>query len=306
MRKKFRNIGLLSLITILGACSSNDAASYSFDEVKNEKIGHLHGLGYPNGEDKMVIATHEGLYEYADKWKEGTSRKHDYMGFSAVKDGFYSSGHPEPNSNYKNPLGLIKSEDEGKSFEQLAFYGETDFHYMTAGYESNVIYAINENPNNGLTAGLHYSDDDGKTWTNTAMKNFNSKYISNLAAHPSESSTLAIGSQDGLFLSRDYGESFEILGDPTMITFTTLTETGGVYASIESETLKLASFNLQNSNLIGIKLPEINFNNPIVQIAVNPTDEKEITIATFENDIYQTHNLGENWKLITDKGTLQE
>jgi hypothetical protein len=60
MQKKFRNIGLLSLITILGACNSNDAASYSFDEVENEKIGHLHGLGYPNGEDKMVIATHEG------------------------------------------------------------------------------------------------------------------------------------------------------------------------------------------------------------------------------------------------------
>lgn len=306
MQKKFRNIGLLSLVSILGACGSNDDATYSFDEVKNEQIEHLHGLGYPNGEEKMVIATHNGLYEYGDKWKEATSRKHDYMGFSAVKEGFYSSGHPEPNSDYKNPLGLIKSEDEGKSFKQLAFYGETDFHYMTVGYESNVIYSINENPNNGLTAGLHYSDDDGKTWTNTAMKNFNSKYISNLAAHPSESSTLAIGSQDGLFLSRDYGESFEILGDPTMITFTTLTETGGVYASIESETLKLASFNLQNSNLIDIKLPEINFNNPIVQIAVNPTDEKEITIATFENDIYQTYNLGENWKVIADKGTLQE
>jgi len=306
MHKKLRNIGVLSLVSILGACGSNDAETYSFDEVKNEQIEHLHGLGYPNGEEKVLIATHNGLYEYDVKWKEATSRKHDYMGFSAVKEGFYSSGHPEPNSDYKNPLGLIKSEDEGASFEQLAFYGETDFHYMTVGYESNMIYVINENPNNELTAGLHYSDDDGKTWTESEMKNFNSKFISNLSAHPSVSSTLAIGSQDGLFITRDYGESFELLKSPVAITYVTLTEKAGVYASIENEEVKLVMFNLENSELEDLKVPDLGKNNPIVQIAVNPTDEKEITIATFENDIYQTEDLGETWKMIAEKGTLQE
>jgi len=273
-------------------------------KYSNEKIKHLHGLGYPNGEDKLVIATHNGLYEYDNKWKEATSRKCDYMGFSAVKDGFYSSGHPEPKSDYKDPFGLIKSKVDGESFTQLGSFGETNFHFMTVGYESNVIYVINE-INGELTTGLHYSDDDGKTWTKQETKNFNSKSISNLSAHLLESSTLAIGSQDGLFISRDFGESFNLLGDPTKITYVSLTKTGGVYASIESESLKLASFNLQNSKQQDINLPVINFNNPIAQIAVNPTDEKEITIATSENDIYQTQDFGETWQIIAEKGILQ-
>lgn len=298
-------VGLL--LMFLSACNSRDEVNNIFKEVKkNEKIDHIHGIGYPNGNEKMVIATHGGLYEFDNKWKVATSRKHDYMGFSAVQEGFYSSGHPEPNSDYKNPLGIIKSKDEGASFEQLAFYGEADFHYMTVGYETNTIYLINEAPVGKLDFGLHYSVDDGKSWTKSKMEGFDSKYISNLSAHPSSNSILAIGSQDGLFLSRDFGDTFSLLGSLKAITYMILTENAGIYASIENEGVKLVMFNLKNSELDDLKVPDLGENNPIVQIAVNPTDEMEITIATLENDIYQTQDLGGTWKVIAEKGTLQE
>lgn len=241
----YKKIGLVLvglLLIFLSACNSENETIYTFEEVKNEKIDHIHGLGYPNGKEKMVIATHEGLYEYDNKWKVATSRKHDYMGFSAVKEGFYSSGHPEPNSDYKNPLGIIKSKDEGASFKQLAFYGEADFHYMTVGYETNTIYLINEAPIGKLDFGLHYSEDEGKSWTKSKMEGFDSKYISNLSAHPSINSILAIGSQDGLFLSKDFGNTFSLLGLPSAITYMTLTEKAGIYASIENEEVKLVMF----------------------------------------------------------------
>ncbi|MBU0905933.1 MAG: hypothetical protein KKF57_12140 [Firmicutes bacterium] len=54
-----------------------------------------------------------------------------------------------------------------------------------------------------------------------------------------------------------------------------------------------------------LNVPDFSQNNPIVQIAVNPTNEQKITIATYENDIYQTKELGTNWKMIAEKGTLQ-
>lgn len=143
--------GLLLLISILSACSTNEEKAYSFEEVENDTFEHLHGLGYINGGPEIVISTHDGLYEYGKSgWKEATSEKHDYMGFQAIREGFFSSGHPEPGSAYKNPLGLIKNMDRGASFEKLAFYGEIDFHYLTAGYDSNAIYVFNEMPTNEM------------------------------------------------------------------------------------------------------------------------------------------------------------
>ncbi|MGE6489778.1 F510_1955 family glycosylhydrolase [Paenisporosarcina sp. NPDC076898] len=304
----YKKIGLIivGLTLFLSACNSKDQETYTFEEVKDEKIDHMHGLGYTNGKDTVVIATHGGLYEYDGKWKAATSRKHDYMGFSAVNEGFYSSGHPEPNSDLKNPLGIIKSEDKGASFKQLAFYGEADFHYMTAGYKTNTIYLINETSNENLDFGLHYSKDEGQSWTMSKMEGFKSKYISNLAAHPTLSSQLVIGSQEGLYLSTDYGNTFTRLGSPTVITYVTLTEKAGIYASIEKEKVKLMNLNLDNNDLEEMNVPDFSQNNPIVQIALNPTNEQEITIATYENDIYQTKNQGVTWKMIAEKGTLQE
>jgi len=195
-------LGLLVIVLVLSACNSKEKDSYSFEEVDNPKIEHIHGLGYINGKSDFVIATHRGLYKYGVKgWEEANSQKHDYMGFQAVKDGFYSSGHPEEGSNLKNPLGVIKSTDEGANLEQLAFYGEIDFHYLAAGYDSNTIYVINETPTENMSGGLHYSIDEGKSWTESAMNGFNSEFVSNLSAHPSKKEIVAIGSKDGIFVS---------------------------------------------------------------------------------------------------------
>jgi photosystem II stability/assembly factor-like uncharacterized protein len=306
MRRTVKLVGFFSLIAVLGACNANDEESFAFEKVKNEVFKHLHGLGYINGEDKLIVATHEGLYSYDEEWKEANLNKHDYIGFSAVKDGFYSSGHPHSNSEIKNPLGIIKSEDKGASFEKVVFHGESNFHYMAVGYETNTIYVINESPNGVMDYGLYYSEDDGKNWTQPKTKNLNSKYISNLAAHPSISSTFAFGSRDGLFLSKDFGDTFERVGEASRITYATLTKNGGVYANTENNKINLVAFDLQNNNFTNLIIPPVNVDNPIIQITVNSTNEKEITIATLRNDIYQTYDNGVSWEMIANSGTLQD
>ena len=74
----------------------------------------------------------------------------------------------------------------------MDFYGEVDFHYMTAGYETNTIYLINEPSIGNLDFDLHYSEDEGESWKNSKMEDFESKYIFVLAALPTISSKLAI------------------------------------------------------------------------------------------------------------------
>ncbi|QUW20932.1 sialidase [Sporosarcina sp. Marseille-Q4063] len=306
MMKKIRVfMGLLALAAILSACNK-ESETYLFGKVKNSKFEHLHGLGYINGGPEIVISTHDGLYEYdKDGWKEANSEKHDYMGFQAIREGFFSSGHPEPGSDYKNPLGLVKSTNRGASFDKLAFYGEIDFHYLAAGYDSNAIYVLNEMPTEEMTGGLHYTLDEGTTWNEATMNGFNSEFISNLAAHPSQKEMIAIGSKDGIFLSKDYGENFELFNNVNMVLSVTLTENGGYYSSYENETVQLKTFTFGNDQEMSIQLPNEKMN-PIVFIAVNPDDKKEIVIATHNNDIFLTKDEGANWDALAKSGELKK
>ncbi|MBD7982997.1 sialidase [Sporosarcina sp. Sa2YVA2] len=304
--KKFKIVaGLISIVALMVACSK-ESTSYSFEAVKNNKFEHIHGLGYINGGPKIALSTHDGLYEYGnDQWKEANSEKHDYMGFQAVRKGFYSSGHPEEGSDLKNPLGLIMSTDRGGSFEKLAFYGEIDFHYLAAGYESNVIYVLNETPTNELSGGLHYTLDEGISWNTVPMNGFNSDFVSNLSAHPSKKEMLAIGSKDGIFLSNDSGENFELLNDSKAVLYVFMTENGGMYSSYANENVELKSFNFDDGQEKEIRLPHKQMS-PISFIAVNPDNEKEIVIATHTNDIYLTKDEGANWSMLAEKGTLKK
>lgn len=298
-------IGLLSMVVVMSGCNKENTP-YQFEQVKNQAFDHLHGLGYINGGPEFVISTHEGLYEYGqDGWKEANSEKHDYMGFQAVREGFFTSGHPEPGSDYENPLGLVKSNDRGASFDKLAFYGEIDFHYLAAGYDSNAIYVINEMPTEKMPGGLHYTLDEGTTWNEAAMNKFSSEFISNLAAHPTKKEMIAIGSKEGIFLSNDYGESFELLNEAQMVLSVILTETGGYYSSYDNETVQLKSFTFEDDEEGTIQLP-IEQMSPIIFIAVNPEEPKEIVIATHNNDIYLTKDEGLNWETLAESSNLAE
>ena len=128
--------------TLLSACSSGeeDKEKAFLTPLKDEKIDHIHGAGYPGNDEGLYIATHHGVKIYRNgKWYETIENNHDYMGFQATKEGFYSSGHPEEGSNLKNPLGLVKSTDKGEKLKKVAFYGESDFHYLATGYNSPAI-----------------------------------------------------------------------------------------------------------------------------------------------------------------------
>lgn len=305
MKKYKFLIGLIVILFLLSACNSNEKEGYLFNEVKNNKIDHIHGMGYINGGNEFAIATHLGLYEYGKEgWKEANSQKHDYMGFQAVREGFFSSGHPEEGSEYKNPLGLIKSNDKGASFEQLAFYGEIDFHYLAAGYDSNTIYVLNETPVKEMDVGLHYSVDEGVSWKKVAMNGFTSDYISNLSAHPTYKQTIAAASKDGLFISDDYGQNFKRKNDTNNITYVTFNETGGYYSNFDNDKVFLKSFMIENSEETEIELPSDLKMDPIIFIVINPGNLKEIVIATNNNNIYVTKDEGFSWGKLASNGEL--
>lgn len=302
MKKNKGIIAVAALAFITTGCSSEED-EYTFVKVEREQIDHIHGSGYPNNEDDLFVATHDGLMKYNDgRWLEANSNKHDYMGFQPYQKGFYSSGHPEEGSDLKNPLGLVKSTDEGASLEKLAFYGETDFHYMAAGYKSGIIYVINEQPNSELDKGFYVSEDEGETWKKMSMTGFDSESIGNITVHPSDKNIVSIAGKDGVFLSNDQGENFSKVSDTSMVTGITMNESKGLFASIQQSKIQLYEWHISDGSVTPFSTPSLEGDNPIIYIASNPQNEQGWSIVTYKNDIYTTEDNGENWKDISNIG----
>ncbi|MBA2350009.1 MAG: hypothetical protein H0V81_17170 [Solirubrobacterales bacterium] len=164
-------------------------------------FGHIHGLG-GSGED-LVIATHTGLWRAASGERRatriGTSQR-DVMGFTAVGDRLFGSGHPDPAEATGEPgnVGLITSVDAGATWRPVALAGEADFHALTGSGETLYGY-------DGASASLLVSEDAGRSWQ--ARSGAPDPVIS-LAADPSDPKAVLAATPEGVQLSRDGGRSF--------------------------------------------------------------------------------------------------
>lgn len=272
---------------------------------KEEKITfkHIHGLGYTSDGEELYVPAHDGLRVYKDgSWtnpKEGDN--HDYMGFSMFSDGFFSSGHPAPGSDLANPLGIVKSTDKGKTLEQLGLYGEIDFHGMTVGYDTREIYVFNPSENSQMDQmGFYYSVDEAKTWTQSELKGLQGKAIG-LAAHPTKQGIVTIGTNQGIFLSDNYGNSFEKLPVSGAVSAVSFDHQNNLLIATESNVAKLLQLNLSTNEINELSIPDLK-DDVITYVKQNPAHNNELVFATKKRDIYFSHDEGETWEQSVDEG----
>jgi hypothetical protein len=296
-----RWIGWTSLMGLLLIGTLNVLASRDKDSAVH--MEHIHGLGYSNDGQRLLFAAHDGLKVYSNgHWSAGPGDKHDYMGFSVMDQGFYSSGHPAPGSKLKNPFGVVRSVDEGKSVEPLAYYGQIDFHLMAAGYKSHALYVYNPQPQAQMKEqGLYYSQDEGKTWTKSDMKGLTGE-VTALAAHPDQASTIVIGTVSGAYLSKDFGKTFEAVVTGKQITGLSYSPRGsllaGTYVSNKPGLVQMASDSRDLKNLTVPALTE----DAVAYIAVHPRNDQEISLVTFNRQAFTSTDGGGNWKQIVEDG----
>ncbi len=311
---------LATLLLILSGCQeensvkSNDtvketqkkekeAASLSessfYKPTSRKQMNHVHGIGYPGNQDELFVATHVGPLIYLDGiWYEAKANNNDYMGFQAVSDGFYSSGHPGEGSDLPNPLGLIKSTDRGKTLEQLGFQGESDFHYLAVGYETHSIYAVNQQKNSKMDIGVYYSEDASE-WDQVQLKGTPDQ-INGIFAHPSNANVVAITSPKGLYLSENQGQSFTPITEEISITSMAFLKDHIIFAN-HGATSQLVS--LKNGEETLISMPN-KIEEAIDYLALNPQNENEISFHTSDGSLYQTKDAGQSWVALIDQGKL--
>ena len=324
MTKMTKAIIMTSAIFLLSACSSSNEKEQAFitskeqaksnvsvtnnpffKEKKEGKIEHLHGIGYAGNQNAVYFATHAGLLVYQNnKWYETISNKHDYMGFSATDDGFYASGHPEEGSSLGNPLGLVKSLDHGQTLMNLGFYKESDFHYMAVGYKSHTIYVVNQEENKKLGQGLFYSKDDGKTWSPSQLNGLPQTAAGTIAAHPTDENMVGISTSEGIFVSRDNGNTFERFTRKINTTTFTFQEKSIVFAAVENDKPILIKQSLDTKQEEVLSVPALDEKDHIMYITSNPTNDNEIVIATMNGDIFMTKNNGASWTKLASKGKI--
>ncbi|WP_436373059.1 F510_1955 family glycosylhydrolase [Cytobacillus sp. BC1816] len=285
---------------------TSDEADYTIIEASAQQIEHIQGIGYPGNDTGLYLSSSDGLKFYKDGiWHETTSLNHDYMGFQAVKEGFIVSGQPDKNSVIKNPLGIVKSTDKGASFKNLAFSGTSSFPFLVAGYDTNIIYMINQDKSEELEAGVYRSQDAGKTWETVSLKGLEADTLGMIAAHPTHPEIMAMSTRSGIFFSQDRGETVKLVSDPVMATALAFTENSLYYAYADQEKVQMSKIDFETMENSQIKIPFLSYDNPITYIAADNKSNVRLAISTYLKDLYESADSGANWQLLLKNGRIE-
>lgn len=286
-------------VVVIGSIALAGSAGAASDIV----LPHVHGLAYDASGAKLFVAVHDGLLVFdGDRWERGPEPRHDYMGFTATRKHFFSSGHPAPGSGDINPLGLTQSADGGKTWTKHGLQGESDFHLLAAGFENDAVYVYSAAPNSRMKqAGIYYTLNQGFTWQRADGGGLKGKLFA-LAVHPTDAATVAASTDAGVYLSRDHGARFEpLVADRQAL---------GVKFDLDGKSLWFGAFDsgpsLERIALVGPRrerapLPPIG-RDAVAYIAQNPARPDEIAIATFERSVFMSRDRGKTWKEIATRG----
>ncbi|WP_047376311.1 F510_1955 family glycosylhydrolase [Exiguobacterium sp. ZOR0005] len=261
-------------------------------------ITHIHGAGFWQDDARPVVATHHGLMEYReDGWYELMSNRHDYMGFELVVDGFYASGHPERQSAFKNPLGVVRGTDRGETLEVRSLEGEADFHHMSVGYRSESLYVYLEEPTNELRPGFYRSLDKGETIEPMKMEGTERHGIVGLLADAREPLRVHVYGPNGMLVSDDGGDTFDTLISGERILLAATDDTTLAYVREASDYELVLR---QDEDETVLPLPDLEADAVPIELAI---DEGRLLLATSDNSVY-LYEEG-SWTTLLQTGTAK-
>lgn len=212
LRRRIAVLGVaaVAVVALLVGCSStSDTGTAGVESATGTSqegaagqptsLIHVHGIARHPRTGELLVATHHGLFHRVDGKFVRKGPAIDLMGFTIGKDGtLYASGHPAPGTDLPQPVGLITSQDTGRTWQVASRGGRSDFHALTAG-PTGVI---------GFDGALRHTQDT-KTWTTRDIPSPPRV----LAASPRSGRVLAT-TEAGLLISQDDGATWASLAPP--------------------------------------------------------------------------------------------
>jgi hypothetical protein len=132
-------------------------------------------------------------------------------------DELLGSGHPSAGAALPPALGLIRSEDAGKTWSSVSEMGTADFHAIEPSGDEIVAALFQQ-------AQVLVSGDDGRTWATRAAP----LPLVALEVDPSDSRRWVGATERGIFVSEDDGETWR-QKDPTPNVRLAWAESGELY-----------------------------------------------------------------------------
>ena len=250
----------------------------SINHAKAESLGsvsHIHHVKVVA--NKVLVLTHEGLYELAGKndMKLVGKEKIDVMGFTTLGKTLVASGHPAEGSKMPNPIGLVKSIDGGLSWKAISLVGKVDFHFLE-GSGSDLYGADSQ------TGKLLTSADSGKTWKYLGKNTF-----TDIAVSPEISGMAIAISNSELLLTKNAFKSTTKIKSNLKITQIEWRKSG-LYALSGS-----ALYKSTNSGKTWAKQSTFKGTPGILSAS------DQLMLVTVGSDIYTSSNAGKKFKIFS-------
>ena len=217
-----RRLGLALLAcvaAVMGGCGGGDDTSTTTTAASDLAVPWVDPDGDPPivgslsvhpGDSTLFMATNTGLFRIpggASEPEKVTGRLRTPDGSGKVSeslvvrftgpDRLLASGHPAAGESLPPQLGLIASEDAGKTWSPVSELGTADFHAIEPSGDT-LVAALFQQPQ------VLVSQDEGRKWeTRTAPM-----ALVSLEVDPSDPRHWVGSTERGLFISRDAGGSW--------------------------------------------------------------------------------------------------
>ncbi len=194
---------VVALTLAIAGCGASDKPSTENDAHVRSGDGpqHIHGLGINPADQSLVIATHTGMFRAAPDQQHLTRIADSYqdtMGFTVIgSNRFLGSGHPDLQTDLPPLLGLIRSDNAGRTWKPVSLLGKADFHVLRAA--GRRVYGVN-----AADAKLFVSSDGGRTWSRHQPPDA----VLDLAAEPEDPDHVIASGERELYVSRDGGKTW--------------------------------------------------------------------------------------------------
>jgi len=240
-----------------------------------DSVSHIHQVKVV--ENKVLVLTHEGLYELVSKndMKLVGKEKIDVMGFTSLGKALFASGHPAQGSKAPNPIGLMKSIDGGLSWTTVSLVGKVDFHFLE-GAGSDLYGADSQSGN------LMYSADSGKSWSSLGANPF-----TDIAVSPDMPGVAVALKGSKLLLTKDAFKSTKELKNSFIFTQVEW-RNSGLYA--------LSGTSLYFSSNTGKTWTKLSTFKGVPGI-LSASDQ--MMLVTVGSDIYTSSNAGKKFKIVS-------
>jgi hypothetical protein len=212
----------LALAGVLAACGEDETTATDTSQLAVPWVDpdgeppYVGSLSVNPGDGVLLMGTNTGLFEIpADggQPKKITGDLSTPQGDGKVSealvakyvgpDQLIASGHPATGSSLPPVLGLIRSGDDGRTWESVSELGSADFHALVQAQDVLVAPLFGQ-------AQILVSRDDGKTFEPRVAP----MALVDLAVHPEDPKRWVGTSEQGIFVTMDEGNTWR-LRDPT-------------------------------------------------------------------------------------------